>query len=302
MRAFAGIPIAAITAIALITLIAASATAAEPLSRTQKAKLELHKRAAERASAGGNFAEAVAQLDQALRVADGDPELLLSLARAYDEWGEHCSDALAAMTRFFAACVACPLKDRGASEQSLIANRCASDVTIESDPPGAIVQIAGDEYARVAPFTTQLKAGSYAIDLRRHGYRARRIQLAVEPATPQKIPVSLEADPVLLDKVKAAEPQPQLIAITPPPEAKRSTATWIALGAGIAGGAAGVVFSMTAIDGVDDERRARFAGAPDSELEAIRGSARTRAALAYAGFGVSIAGFAAAAAIDALLE
>lgn len=287
----------------LIAGTAHHATAAEPPSRAQKAKLELHKRAAEKASAEGNFAEAVAQLDQALRVAANEPELLLSLARAYDEWGNHCSDALEQLKRFFAACGACALKDRGGSEQSLIANRCASDVTVESDPPGAIVQIAGDEYARVAPFTTQLKPGAYAIDVRRHGYVARKIQLAVEPATPQKVPVSLEVDPVLLARPEN-KPPPDAKLIAPPIAAERSTsaATYVALGTGVAGGVAGVLCTMSAIDTVDEEREARFAGAPESEIEALRSSAKTRAALAYAGFGVSIAAFAAAAAIDALLE
>jgi hypothetical protein len=285
----------------LITMAAATAHA-EPLTRAQKAKLELLKRAAERASADGNFGDAAAQLDQALRILPDDPELLLSLARTYDEWGNHCSEALAALARFFAACGACALADRGKNEEVLIVNRCASDVTFDVEPPGSIVQIEGEDYARAAPFTTQMKAGAYTIKVRRHGHLPRQIELIVEPATPQKVPIALEVDPVLQARPKRDERATTLTA--PPPIAESSTpvSTYAALGAGVAGGIAGVVFTMMSIDKVDDERTARYAGASEDELNDLRSSARTNAALAYVGFGVSLAGFAAAVILDAFVE
>jgi hypothetical protein len=271
---------------------------AEQLTRAQKQKLDAFKRAAERASAEGNFAETVAQLNLASGVTPNDPELALSLARAYDEWGEHCGEALAELQHFFSLCGSCALAARGKSEEGLIANRCASDVTIDSNPPGAIVQIAGEEFARAAPFTTQMKAGSYTIDVRRHGYIARHLQVLVEPATPQKVPVTLEIDPVL-----SARPAPK-VELAPPVEPERATPifTYAALGTGVAAGIAGAVFTMISLDAIDDERQARFEGANAGEISSLRSSARTHAALAYGGFGLALAGFATAVVFDILEE
>lgn len=287
----------------MIIALIASATSAEAqqLTKLQKARVDVLKHTADRASSEGNFADAVTNLDRALQIATDDPELVLALSRAYDEWGGHCANALAELARFFSLHGDAELVERGRSEEALIANRCASDVTIETDPPGAIVQISGEEYARAAPFTTQLKPGSYAIDVRRRGYIARHVELFVEPTTPQKVPVALEIDPVLSAR-PAKEPTKVQLVAPAQPEHPLPVRSYAALGAGVAGGIAGVVFTALAIDKVDEERRVRFAGGGEAEISSLRSSAKTNAALAYVGFGISLAGFAAAVVLDSINE
>jgi hypothetical protein len=286
-----------IAAIAMCTI--ALQARAEPLTRAQKAKIELFKRGAERASLDGNHADAVAQLDQALRVLPDDPELVLLSARAYDAWGDHCPQALGELKRFFKLCGDCALLARAKNDLAIFENRCASEVTIESQPAGAIVQIAGEEYARATPFTTTMKPGAYSIDVRRHGYLPKHVDAVVEPATTLKVGVKLDAQPV----PKASAPE----MITEPVLAEVKThetplSAYLALGGGVAGGIAGALFSMDAMSKVDDERTARYSGAPIEEVEELRSSAKTSSALAVTGFAVAVVGFAASIVLDAVAE
>lgn len=283
--------VAAIAVVVSIASIGTSVSAA-PLTRAQKAKIELHKRAAEKASFDANYADAAAQIDQALRVAPDDPELVLLLARAYDAWGDRCQQTLSEMARFFSLCRDCPQLAKAKSDLLVMENRCVSDVTIESTPSGAIVEIAGQEYARAAPFTTALKPGAYSLLVRRHGYLPRRIEAKVEPATALHIPVTLESAPVLEDR----SVEEAVVAVEAPPAVRAHetpVASYVALGVGAAGGVAGAIFTWQSMAKVDDERTARYEGADKEEVESLRSSAKTNAALAVTGFAIAVAGFAA---------
>jgi hypothetical protein len=289
--------IGAAAAIALACALSPRAEATQ-LSRAQRARVELHRRAAERAGAEGDFATAASQLEEALRIAGEDPALLLELARVHGEQGGQCAAAFAELDRFFNACEACELAERGRAERAVLGKRCASEVTIETSPAGAIVQISGEDFARAAPFTTSLAPGAYTIEARRHGHFPRRMELLVQPATSLNVPVALELDPVLTARPRTSlGPQ---VATTPAvaPETPPPILEYVALGVGLAGGIAGAVFTQNALARTDEALEQRHLDAPEEEVQALDDAARTQKTLAYVGFGVSIAGFASAVVLD----
>jgi hypothetical protein len=108
------------------------------------------------------------------------------------------------------------------------------------------------------------------------------------------------------EPVLSASQTPPKVELTPPPPLEKPhetpAAVWGALGAGAVGGALGVVFTMIATSKVDDERIARYSGESADEINDLRSSAKTNAAIAYGGFGVAIAGFTAAIVLDLVTE
>src|SRR5687768_12168796 len=141
-----------ICAVAVLTLLSSAAFAAP--TRAQRARAEMLRRSADRSLRTGDYAQAIALLEEAYREAP-EAKILLDIATAYDEWGDHCPAALEAFKRFFEDCGSCALLEGAKSEHLLVQNRCASDVTVETKPPGAVVQIQSDDWGRVTPFTAR---------------------------------------------------------------------------------------------------------------------------------------------------
>src|SRR5689334_5440445 len=87
---------------AIVAVLAALALAASPKSSAQ-AKVDGLVRTGKRQILSGEFALGIASLEEAARAAQ-EPELLLEIANAYDEWGEHCARSLETFQRFFELC------------------------------------------------------------------------------------------------------------------------------------------------------------------------------------------------------
>ncbi len=67
-------------------------------------------------------------------------------------------------------------------------------VIVQSEPPGAAIEIDGAYYGETPLLLKDLALGSYRMKLSVQGFRAREVPMEIKDRTPQKILVALESD------------------------------------------------------------------------------------------------------------
>src|SRR5437868_2807870 len=102
----------------IVAALAVLALAAPPKDLSH-AKADGLVRTGKRQIVSGEFAPGIAALEEAHETTL-EPELLLEIAAAYDEWGEHCGAALDAFRRFFEACEKCAALEKAKSDYGLV--------------------------------------------------------------------------------------------------------------------------------------------------------------------------------------
>src|SRR5437016_2166789 len=89
-----------------VLVLAALLVAAKEPPKVIRARVEVLRRNASKLILGGQFEEGIAMLQEASDLAR-DPQALLEMANAFDEWGGHCAQAIDTFHRFFAECATC---------------------------------------------------------------------------------------------------------------------------------------------------------------------------------------------------
>jgi hypothetical protein len=284
----------------IAALFAGAVIGAAPAKAPTAPKRDAFLKTARKQILTGEYAQGIAGLESVYAGAP-EPELLLEIADAYDEWGDHCTAALDAFQRFFAACGSCGVLDKANNDFVLAQNRCASDITFESDPKGAIVRIETDDWSRVTPFTTRMKPGRYAYEVHLSGHLTKKDALAVAAGAPMTVQVRLERDPGPRDTVPSITSARSALPTPEPPAKPIPVGTWLVLGASVAAGAAGIVLLAEGIH--DRDRGFALKGMPSSDPSAIAdldSHASRDYAFAAIGFGLSLAGLALSAVLGAI--
>ena len=78
-----------------------------------------------------NFEKTIAALEEAHKQA-ALPEILLSIAAAYEQWPGHCKEAIETYRRFFDSCQRCSELSRGVDRFDLALERCVSSAEEEA--------------------------------------------------------------------------------------------------------------------------------------------------------------------------
>jgi hypothetical protein len=254
----------------------------------KEATVRRHKaRAFERLEAG-DYAGAISEMEKAYALIP-HPGFLLNIAVAYDRWEGHCAESLEAFERFFAECGSCDLGVKAKRTHAEVEAACHVEVSVVSTPDGATVAIDGAVRGRT-PFEARLLPGAYAVLLDKAGYDRRTQAIRVERGRPVRLSIEL---------VERSDPPPPMISDAPPAirtevePAGPSPFTWVAFGAGAAGLATGIAFTVLTVRDLDDEERARNTPLPKAEIVAIQREAKRDAIIAHVGYGIGAAGIAA---------
>jgi len=266
--------------VALFTVLASS-----PLSDATEAERAEARRLKDEAFAKiaeGSFGEGIDRLEAAYGAVP-HPTFLFNIAVVYDQWSGHCEESLTAFDRFFAACDDCSALETAEVRFGRVKEKCEVVLSVETVPDGAGVEIDG-ELAGSTPFETTLRPGRHRVVLRKDGFRAREEKLALEPGRDRQLSVTLAP--------RVEEPDLSARAPAPPRRGGALRAgAWAASGLGAVGVGMGAVFTILALDSVDEEEELREReGIDPGEVRDARDEARSRATLAYVGYGIGVAG------------
>lgn len=262
--------------------------------RSKTARVKRYKARAFRHFAKGRYAKGIEQMRKAHGLLP-HPGFLLNIAVAYDQWGEHCGEALDTFDEFFEACPDCELRDKAAAKREQVRARCPAATRIETSPPGATLTVDGAPVGE-SPKTLELSPGPHAIEAARPGFVPARRRVEVRYGVENTVALTLEAVP---------PPPPPKVTATPPPPPPTVTGqlapipdaptdltpwAWTAFGVAAAGAAAGTVFTLQTMSALDAEEQARIERRTKREVEDLQGDAVNKAIVANVGFGVAAAG------------
>lgn len=281
-----------------ITLAAPPAAEAKP--RSKKGRVKAYKKKAFRQFADGDYGGGIESMEQANALIP-HPGFLLNIAVAYDQWGDHCPESLAAFERFFVACPTCELRAQAVKKHAEIKARCRIEVVVDTIPSGATLTV-GEEEVGITPVTLPLDAGRHRLSAVRPGYQRMEAEILVEQGGQKRHVLRLDPEAVaevVAEPPPPPPPPPDLLRgdgpadiITPAPTEHTSLApwTWTAFGVGVAGAAVGTVFTFQTLNALDAEEQARADRRPKREVEALQSDAVNDAIIAHVGFGVAAAG------------
>jgi hypothetical protein len=258
-----------------------------------KARAEALAKSGQRQILAGEIELGIRALEEAHAIAP-DPALLLEIADAYDEWSDHCVEALEVFRRFFTACDRCAALEKASNDFAAAQDRCASDITFETHPSGAVVRIDRDDWSRVTPFTTRLRPGRYGYEVHRSGHAATSGEIAVEPASPKTIEIELGRTPGPSDVAPKVGPPAIAAQVNAEPHrAQIGVGALLCLGGGVAAGAAGAAFIAIGMREADRALRLESTiGRDPAEIDRLHASARRSYAIAGVSLGASLAGLA----------
>lgn len=288
--------LAAVLVLTAVTLGAPSGADAKPKSK--KAKVKAYKKKAFRLFSEGDFGGGIEAMEKANALIP-HPGFLLNIAVAYDQWGEHCPESLAAFERFFAACPTCALRAQASRKHAEVKARCRTEVVIDTIPSGARLTLGGEELG-VTPVTVPLSPGRHTVVAVRPGYQRMETDLLIEPGGQARHVLRL--DPAAVDAPPPPPPPPARTDPAPPPTISAPLAPlpeprtdlapwkWTALGVGVAGAAVGAVFTFQTLNALDAEEQARADRRPKREVEELQDKAVNDAIIAHVGYGVGAAG------------
>ncbi len=280
--------------LSLVWLVAATAAAATCPSNDA----DCFQDAAIDAMKAADWASAVTAWERAY-AARPDADFVFNLASTYDQWGAHCRESLAAFDRYFAVCpdgADCAQRNVAATRREHIAEKCHGTLKVETVPPDAQVTV-GDEERGPAPVELRLMEGTYRV-VARHAEggpvgQAARITGGQTTHIVLRLPVPVVA--------VAPAPTPTVVIqaparTAPPRDEGFGTWKWTAFGVGAVGIVAGVVFTATSLQAVDDEEAERGMATPDRDrILDLRDTATRDAVFANLGYGVGLLGLSAGA-------
>lgn len=270
-------------------------------ARTKKQRVRRYKSRAFKAFAKGRYEVGIKNMRKAHALLP-HPGFLLNIALGYDQWGEHCGEALDSLDQFFEACPDCKLRPKGTVTQTEIRQRCPTRVRLTTDPSGAQLSVDGQAQG-ISPLTLELPPGPHQISALRPGYQQSEDTIEVSYGAENAFGLSLKAVPAPEPPPFAGAPPPPTETTPPPPTTIRGTLTpikdpptrltpwaWGAFGVAAAGAAVGTVFTLQTFSALDAEEQARADRLTKREVEALQDKAINRALTANIGFGVAAAG------------
>ncbi len=294
------------TFILLLAMVCVSgpAWAKKTKKRSKKRRIAIHKKAAFRHIKTGDYQAGIDEMQQAYKLSK-HPGFLLNMAVAYDQWGNHCQEALKTLEDFFAKCQRCRLKKAARRRRSEVVTKCESLVTFASDPRGASLEVDGRRVG-TAPTNLRLLPGDYEVRAQLKGYQSKTTQFSVRNGESKQVGLQLvslnaKADPAPNLAVKA-DPQPpsepqditdgQIQQPAEPPS-NGSVVPWVSLGIGGLGLGLGTYFTIDTLNLLDEEEQARTSGTvPRDQVVALQDDASQRALFAHIAYGVGLAGVA----------
>jgi hypothetical protein len=277
--------------IGLVWLVGASASAAAcPASDA-----DCFQDAAIDAMKAADWASAVTAWERAY-AARPDAAFVFNLASTYDQWGSHCREALAAFDRYFAVCpegTDCPQRTVATSRREHIDGKCHGTLKVETVPPKAQVTV-GDEARGPGPLELRLMEGTYRVMARQP--EGGPIERAARVTGGQTTRVVLRFPEPEVAVVPAPTPTVVTEPTPPPPDEGFGNLKWAAFGVGAVGIVAGVVFTATSLQAVDDEETERSMTDPDRDrILDLRDTATRDAVMANLGYGIGVLGLSAGA-------
>lgn len=244
-----------------------------------------------------DYAGGIDLLEKAF-VLSANPDVRLNVAVAYEQWPDHCAEALQSYATYFQLCVGrpCAHVDAARKREAMVKERCVADVRVESQPAGAAIRI-DDAAVGSAPVSAKLGRGSHRVvaELSGHKTADQRVEVKAEQGqtvTMRLVTLAPGRVPAKATPAVSAAPEPA----AEPGLAPLRLAGWVSLGVGGAAAGAGTLFFVWHLD----ERDKRNEAADDltvsnRRLKAIEDDANRDWVLAWTGFGVGAAGVAAGA-------
>lgn len=275
---------------------ASTAVPASAKPRSKKHRVRKYKSRAFKAFAKGRYADGIKQMRkaQALRP---HPGFLLNIALAYEQWGGHCTEALATLDEFFEACPKCKLRPKGLTKQTEIRALCPALVRVDTSPAGAEIQVDG-QVLGTSPSTLKLSPGPHEITAIQAGHVTESIQVEVKSGEMNQF--RLDLAPIAVahappdpkpDTVETPDPKAQptihgrLKAIEEPP-VNLAPWAWTAMGIGAVSVGVGAFFTLQTLSALDAEEQARMDRQTKREVEALQQDATNKALAANIGFAV----------------
>lgn len=286
--------------VSVITVVAPPPAAyAKRKRRSKKQRVKRYKSRAFKAFAKGDYAKGIEQMRKAHKLLP-HPGFLLNIAVAYDQWGDHCGEALGTFDEFFEACPDCELFEQATKKRGEVRSHCPALARIETTPPGATLSVDGVPKG-MSPQTVKLPPGPHTIAAARPGYVSADREVEVRFGAENRFALSLEA----IAPPPATGPPPPVAKAPPPPEpevvhgqlapiqeppANLTPWVWTAFGVAAAGAAVGTVFTLQTLSALDAEEQARVDRRTKREVEDLQSDATNKAIIANVGFGAAAAG------------
>jgi hypothetical protein len=258
---------------------------ASPALAQEQSPTELMRDAATHVSAG-RFADGIADFER-LFDKKPRPRVLLNIARAYHDWGDHCAESLTTLGRFFKLCAECSARADGDALKALVRQRCVASVPVQTVPPGAALAVDGAA-AGTSPATIDLLLGARSLTATLAGYRvATREVVAQADMAPITLHLQAEDHAQLAPRVAPPPPEPAPVLGTHNP----LVPAYIALGLGGVGLIVGAVAGGSYFTTVSD-RDAELAKAPPSKsrVDALEEDAVSQALVAQIGLVLGLGG------------
>lgn len=217
------------------------------------------------------YPEAVRAFERAFAISP-EPRFVLNIA-VTQRRAEQCTLSLAAFERFFEVCDGCAQQSAAEPLAREADTWCRPAIRIETDPPGAQVQVDGKPHG-ASPVDLKLAIGGHVLRVTAPGYLPEERPLMVQGGASAQVRFDLTA---------VAAP------VLPPPESSNAW-LWGSAAIGGAGLVTGGVFGLLLLNDLDDERSAQTRSA----LESARTAAKRDAVLAQVGLGLALTGAASA--------